>query len=122
MGAMHENLTQHLVRLQNATVDRPYSITHRLELAKAYKSLGYPDLAVGDAYKALLLIDELVDEGEYHEESLEAAKVDYVTSKTASLAIEEQKNLASDGNDSVLQWAQRECSKVAYVSEIWFKS
>ncbi|KAH7126982.1 hypothetical protein B0J11DRAFT_604914 [Dendryphion nanum] len=63
----------HLVELQNRLTEEPYSISLRLELAGSYKELGYPDLAAGDSYKALLLIDELDQEGEYHDEVLEAA-------------------------------------------------
>lgn len=68
-----------LFQLQKSTPNQPYSIRHRLRLAKAYWSLGYPDLAAGDAYKALLLVDEIVDEGEYHDEALEAAITDIST-------------------------------------------
>lgn len=51
---------------------RPYSIPHRLLRACWYSVLGYPDLAAGDAYKVLLLLDEASDEaGEYHEEVLD---------------------------------------------------
>ncbi|KAF2691805.1 hypothetical protein K458DRAFT_325445 [Lentithecium fluviatile CBS 122367] len=66
-----------LLELQQRTLDRPYSVLHRLKLAKAYQDLGYPDLAVGDAYKALILIDEVVEEGEYHEQAVETALVDF---------------------------------------------
>ncbi|KAI9839128.1 MAG: hypothetical protein M1819_003121 [Sarea resinae] len=47
----------------------PYDILVYLSRANAYERLGYPDLAAGDAYRALLLTDEVQDEsGEYHEE------------------------------------------------------
>jgi hypothetical protein len=63
-----------LEQLQERLRDAPYSIEVRIKLARAYKLLGYPDLAVGEAYKALLLIDEVLEEGgEYHEEALDAA-------------------------------------------------
>lgn len=73
---MQEKLKE-LLNLQNRTPDRPYSIIHRLQLGKAYASLGYPDLAAGDAYKALLLITEIVEEGEYYNQALEAAVIDF---------------------------------------------
>ncbi|KAF2815421.1 uncharacterized protein BDZ99DRAFT_516145 [Mytilinidion resinicola] len=60
--------------LQQVLSEAPYDVDVRIRLAHAYKRLGYPDLAVGEAYKALLLIDEVLEEGgEYHEEALEAA-------------------------------------------------
>lgn len=50
----------------------PYSIELYIEIANAYVELGYPDLAVGAAYKALLLVDACKDESdEYHEEALD---------------------------------------------------
>jgi hypothetical protein len=57
----------------------PYDPAVYLALADAHEALGYPDLAAGDAYKALLLCDEL-DGGEYEERvrevlSEEAAEV-----------------------------------------------
>jgi len=65
-----------LTELQNSLSTQPYSVILRLKLAHSYKFLGYPDLAASDAYKALLLIDEVVEELEYHEVALDAAKVD----------------------------------------------
>lgn len=41
--------------------------------AVCYEKLGYPDLAAGDAYRALLLTDEVLDESaEWHELAVEA--------------------------------------------------
>lgn len=43
-----------------------------LELATVYLLLGYPDLAAGSAYKALLLTDAVRDDSdEYHEQAYE---------------------------------------------------
>lgn len=51
----------------------PYNAEIYLERALCHEELGYPDLAVGDAYKALLLTDEVLDEsGEYHRAAVEA--------------------------------------------------
>ncbi|MCJ1259048.1 hypothetical protein MMC24_006883 [Lignoscripta atroalba] len=51
----------------------PYDATLYLARAGCYEELGFPDLAAGDAYKALLLTDEAQDDsGEYHEQALEA--------------------------------------------------
>ena len=61
--------------LRNLLPNNPYCIDLRIKLAQSYQLLGYPDLAAGESYKALLLIDEVVDEaGEYHENALGAAK------------------------------------------------
>lgn len=54
--------------------DTPYSIQLRLSLAESYDALGYPDLAACESYRAILLIDEVLDDsGEYHELALEVA-------------------------------------------------
>ncbi|KAL8942592.1 MAG: hypothetical protein Q9216_001574 [Gyalolechia sp. 2 TL-2023] len=57
--------------------EHPYSFATYFKRAECHEELGYPDLAVGDAYRALLLIDEISDEsGEYHEEASEAFRKD----------------------------------------------
>ena len=48
-------------------LNNPYDIRAYLDRARYHERLGYPDLAAGDAYKALLLIDE-VEDGGYHEQ------------------------------------------------------
>lgn len=49
----------------------PYSIPCHLYEAINYYRIGYPDLAAGSAYRALLLSDALRDEAEeYHDETL----------------------------------------------------
>lgn len=92
-----------LIKLQKCTPDRPYSILHRIALAEAYNNLGYPDLAAGDAYKALLLVDEVTDEGEYHDEALEAANGDYQNQTGSSEFVSE----------TVISWARSSCLKDA---------
>jgi len=50
-----------------------YSPFHYYARSVVYAKLGFPDLAVMDAYKALLLVDEAMDEsGEYHEQVSDA--------------------------------------------------
>jgi hypothetical protein len=66
-----------LLRLRQTLTDQleenPYDFVVYLNRAAAYADLGYPDLAAGDAYRALLLIDEVGDESfEYHEQAVEA--------------------------------------------------
>ena len=51
----------------------PYSSEIYLRRAICHERLGYPDLAASDAYRALLLTDEVFDEeGEYHDRAVEA--------------------------------------------------
>ncbi|KAK4137282.1 hypothetical protein BT67DRAFT_438547 [Trichocladium antarcticum] len=60
-------------QLTDALADSPYDLILYLERAAIYSNLAYPDLAAGDAYRALLLTDEVSDEGfEYHEQAREA--------------------------------------------------
>ena len=64
---------EHRQSLTEQLVESPYHACLYLDRARCYQDLGFPDLAAGDAYKALLLIDEAQDEsGEYHDQSLEA--------------------------------------------------
>ena len=64
--------------------DAPYDCDPYIRRAVCYENLGYPDLATGDAYRALLLTDEVLDEsGEWHELAVaalesSATKVDRV--------------------------------------------
>ena len=75
--------------LTDELIRNPYSIKAQLERSKCYEALKYPDLAVGDAYKALLLIDELLDEEfEYHEDVLEALENEHAQSLPHDIAVE----------------------------------
>lgn len=61
--------------LTNILYNLPYDLVAYLERAAVYGELGYPDLAAGDAYKALLICDEVANEGfEYHEQALDALR------------------------------------------------
>jgi hypothetical protein len=65
--------------LQSGINEKPYSIPPRLELASAYLAAGYPDLAVGEEYIALLIVDECEGlSGEFEDQALEAATEDYL--------------------------------------------
>lgn len=60
-------------QLTDALDESPYDLILYLERAVVYSNLAYPDLAAGDAYRALLLADEVRDESfEYHEQAREA--------------------------------------------------
>lgn len=64
-----DRLLQHEIATRKI-IENPYSATSYCARASIYKTLNYPDLAAGDAYKALLLVDEISDEsGEYHAQS-----------------------------------------------------
>ncbi|PNS21470.1 GTPase-activating protein gyp3 [Sphaceloma murrayae] len=53
----------------------PYSIQLYIKASDIYSRLGYPDLAVGAAYKALLLVDAIEDDcDEFHREAIANAR------------------------------------------------
>jgi hypothetical protein len=57
----------------------PYHAGARILLSKSYAALGYPDLAAGEAYMAILLVDEIRDaNGEYHDEAIIAAREEFM--------------------------------------------
>lgn len=61
--------------LTEALSHSPYDLIAYLERAAVHAELGYPDLAAGDSYRALLLCDACVDDSdEYHEEAVEALR------------------------------------------------
>lgn len=118
------------MELQKFLPTQPYSVVLRLRLAIAYKQLGYPDLAAGDAYKALLLVDEVVEEGEYHEDALTAAKADIASTQAFDFAAEARLQLSGlkhakcccsvrpeilNEENGVITWAKSCWSKTAYV-------
>lgn len=62
-------------RLTSSLRDSPYDLVLYIERGAVHSELGYPDLAAGDAYRALLLTDEVRDDGfEYHELAAEALR------------------------------------------------
>ena len=75
-----EDETPALLEMRQTLTDNleanPYDLITYLERASLHSELGYPDLAAGDSYRALLLIDEVRNESfEYHEEALAALKL-----------------------------------------------
>ncbi|KAI8966349.1 hypothetical protein F5Y11DRAFT_354485 [Daldinia sp. FL1419] len=68
-----ESLLRQRQSLTNDLLENPYDLVLYIRRALVYADLAYPDLAAGDAYRALLLTDEVRDEGfEYHTQALEA--------------------------------------------------
>jgi hypothetical protein len=64
-----QSITDALFRL-------PYDLIGYLERAVVHGDLGYPDLAAGDTYRALLLCDECANEGfEYHDQAWETLQI-----------------------------------------------
>lgn len=68
-----ESLLETRQKLTDDLLQTPYDFIAYLRRAVVYVDLGYPDLAAGDAYRALLLTDEVIDESfEYHSQACEA--------------------------------------------------
>ncbi|KAK5171762.1 uncharacterized protein LTR77_003398 [Saxophila tyrrhenica] len=73
--SLHELLSAHAETTQ-LLLESPYCFPLYLSIARTYQTLGYPDLAAGAAYKALLLSDAIRDDSdEYHEQATEAFEV-----------------------------------------------
>lgn len=73
---LQEQLLDRRLQLTEALASFPYDLIRYLERAIVYSDLGYPDLAAGDAYRALLLTDEVSTEGfEYHDRALETLQM-----------------------------------------------
>lgn len=75
-----QNLLDRREQLTNDLAGSPYDLVLYLQRADVYTALCYFDLAAGDAYRALLLIDEVRNDGfEYHEQAV-AALSSYLSS------------------------------------------
>jgi hypothetical protein len=102
-----DDVTQELLerrrRLTVALFELPYNLVLYLERAVVYSDLGYPDLAAGDAYRALLLTDEVRDESfEYHERALDSLRpytLDDPTSQRKLELLRITKEVPSDERD-----------------------
>jgi hypothetical protein len=70
---VREQLLDRRLQLTEGLDGLPYDLILYLQRAVVHSDLGYPDLAAGDAYKALLLTDEVCNEGfEYHDKAMES--------------------------------------------------
>lgn len=68
-----EDLLDRRSNISELIIEYPYQAPYYLIRSQIYAELGYPDLAVLDAYKTLLLVDEILeDSGEYHDAASEA--------------------------------------------------
>ena len=73
MRVKHRPALDQRASLTSEIHSNPYNLKFYLQRAGCYEELGFADLAAGDAYRALLLTDEILDEsGEYHERAIEA--------------------------------------------------
>lgn len=71
--ADYQLLLERREQLTEWLAESPYDLIRYLQRAVVYSNLGYPDLAAGDAYRALLLTDEVRNEGfEYHDQAVES--------------------------------------------------
>ena len=113
---------------------RPYDARIYLKRAHSHQNLEYFDLAVGDAYKALLLTDEILYEGgEYHDQALHDILQSFPCTRhtitdeiqpfskekkfgRADEYSEEQENSTREQNDarSVAEAVATDCSRSAY--------
>ncbi|KAF4996248.1 hypothetical protein FGRMN_4604 [Fusarium graminum] len=74
--ARNEQLLDRRLQLTEGLSSLPYDLILYLDRAVIHSELGYPDLAAGDAYRALLLADEVLNEGfEYHEQAIESLQM-----------------------------------------------
>ncbi|KAH8176013.1 SET domain-containing protein [Sarocladium implicatum] len=74
--ARTEQLLDRRQQLTDGLASLPYDMILYLQRAVVHADLAYPDLAAGDAYRALLLTDEVANEGfEYHEQAVEALRM-----------------------------------------------
>ncbi|KAI0002814.1 hypothetical protein F4779DRAFT_113361 [Xylariaceae sp. FL0662B] len=68
-----ESLLRQRQALTDELLSSPYDLVIYIKRALVYADLGYPDLAAGDAYRALLLTDEVCNENfEYHAQALDS--------------------------------------------------
>ncbi|RDA83487.1 hypothetical protein CP532_7058 [Ophiocordyceps camponoti-leonardi (nom. inval.)] len=68
-----EQLLDRRAQLSQGLASLPYDLILYLERAAVHSDLGYPDLAASDAYRALLLADEVANDAfEYHDQALES--------------------------------------------------
>lgn len=100
----------HLERREQLTddlADSPYNLILYLQRAVVYSNLGYPDLAASDAYRALLLTDEIRNDGfEFHEQAVESL-ASYSSSLTALPEVLRYGDLRRGSSDMINGWGPR---------------
>lgn len=58
----------------------------------------------------------MVDDGEYHEEAVEAANHDFLCAKVANTGTDDEIQKPLHNEDNLAAWAQTQCARAAYVS------
>lgn len=77
-------LCQQVQRLTEGIIKYPYSFPHWFARSTLLLELGYPELAVGDSYKARLLIDAMQNESELGEKVIAGYQAFLRTESTAT--------------------------------------
>lgn len=89
-------------RLTAGLYENPYDLELYLERAVVYEHLGFSDLAVGDAYRALLLTDEVQDDsGEYHRYAVEALRSRLSSQKPRGVPTSPNQVTGSEENENL---------------------
>ncbi|MCJ1334225.1 hypothetical protein MMC10_010932 [Thelotrema lepadinum] len=83
---MDQTLLQRYDDLTKELGQSPYTAQLYVQRSTVCQELGYADLCIGDAYKALLLIDEAENQcDEYHEQALSALQYAHPAGRSGSL-------------------------------------
>lgn len=111
----------HLEKLHSETDARPYCPILRLRLARLYDLLEYSDLATGEAYNALLLVDEISDSyGEWHDDAV--SEVRRTLQEQGGLSVDREVSGSDEneeeGEEELVQLAEGKISLLAYVTLI----
>ncbi|OAR01171.1 hypothetical protein LLEC1_07542 [Akanthomyces lecanii] len=119
---IHEQRLDRRLQLTEGLASLPYDLVLYIERAVVYADLGYPDLAAGDAYRALLLTDEVLTEGfEFHEQALAALRLrlpsplpDVLSHGKLAEEWLPHRDVATPGNDEAVHALARLCAIRAY--------
>lgn len=105
--AEYQFLLERRDQLTDALAASPYDLILYLDRAVIYSHLGYPDLAAGDAYRALLLTDEIRNDGfEFHQQAIESLD-SYSSSPEALPEVLRYGALSKGSSDMVNGWGPR---------------
>ena len=98
----YRGLLSELAGARNCIEQDPFCLPTYVDNSQRYLQLGYPDLAAGEAYKALLLADAVRDEGdEYHQPAVNAMNddLDNLSSRERTIAFGDGRPRSFDEND-----------------------
>lgn len=80
-GESHEECLSYRNAVAGLLETSPYCLPLHAQLALHYFYMQYPDLAIGSAYKALLLSDALLDESDEYYEQAHSALEEFFSSQ-----------------------------------------